>query len=268
MIFTHFKPLFMKNLFFFALLFAISPFAAAQQGQDAPKDDKVFTFVERKPEFPGGEKALMEYLGNNIKYPRLAVEAGVEGRVYLSFVVDKAGNVENIKILRGIGYGCDEESLRVIKGMPKWTPGVQNDKAVKVQYTLPVVFKLDREVVRYKPILMAAADGKDSIYVTEATEPKWEGKTDEETTDALSKMINKKKLGKDKKIQTTVYISLLVNKDGSVASVELPSKNSSKKIAEEALRIAKTVQKLEPGRYNGHAVRTIKIITIRFGENQ
>jgi TonB family protein len=258
----------MKNLFFFALLFAISPLVLAQQAQDAPKDDKVFTFVERKPEFPGGETALMEYLGNNIKYPEDARQAGVEGKVFLTFVVGKAGEIIDVKVLRGIGYGCDEESARVIKGMPKWESGRQNGQPVKVQYTLPIIFKLDREVARPKPILMAAADGKDSIYVTEATEPKWEGKTDEETTDALSKMINKKKLGKDKKIQTTVYISLLVNKDGSVASVELPSENSSKKIAAEALRIAKTVQKLEPGRYNGHAVRTIKIITIRFGENQ
>jgi periplasmic protein TonB len=106
-------------------------------------EDKVFTFVEQKPEFPGGEKALMQYLADHIKYPAMARESNVEGKVFLSFVVGKDGRISDVKVLRGIGSGCDDEAKSVVASMPAWAPGKQNGQSVKVQYTLPVQFKLD-----------------------------------------------------------------------------------------------------------------------------
>jgi protein TonB len=100
--------------------------------------------VEILPEFPGGEDALMAYLGKHIKYPETAIRNDVEGRVMLGFIVNTEGDIEDIKILRGIGYECDQEALRVAQHMPKWKPGKNNGKAVKVYFNLPIVFEINR----------------------------------------------------------------------------------------------------------------------------
>ncbi len=105
-------------------------------------EQEIFTIVETMPSFPGGQEKLMQYLATNIKYPQIARESNVQGRVYLSFVVEPDGSVSNVKVLRGIGAGCDEEAMRVVKAMPKWSPGKQRGKSVRVSYNLPVNFKL------------------------------------------------------------------------------------------------------------------------------
>jgi periplasmic protein TonB len=107
-----------------------------------PDEGKVFTIVEEMPAFPGGEGKMLEYIAKNIKYPPVARENGIQGRVYVTFVVDKEGKIKEAKILRGIGGGCDEEALRVVKAMPEWKPGRQNGRSVQVQYNLPVNFVL------------------------------------------------------------------------------------------------------------------------------
>ncbi|MEZ5013275.1 MAG: energy transducer TonB [Chitinophagales bacterium] len=103
---------------------------------------KVYEFLEQMPEYPGGVKKLYEYIANHIEYPRMARDNGVEGTVYLKFIVDETGAVSDVQLLRGIGAGCDEEAMRVIRGMPKWTPGKQNGKPAAVWYKLPVKFTL------------------------------------------------------------------------------------------------------------------------------
>jgi len=101
-----------------------------------------FLVVEQMPDFPGGEVELYKYLQENIKYPPMAREAGVTGVVYVRFIVDKKGKISNVTLLRGIGGGCDEEAIRVVKGMPDWNPGKQNGMPVPVYFTLPVKFIL------------------------------------------------------------------------------------------------------------------------------
>jgi len=105
-------------------------------------EDEIFTIVQDMPSFPGGDGAMLSYLGKNIKYPTLAKESGIQGTVYVTFVVEKDGRVSDVKVLRGIGGGCDEEAIRVVKSMPRWTPGKQRGKPVKVQYNLPCRFVL------------------------------------------------------------------------------------------------------------------------------
>jgi protein TonB len=105
-------------------------------------EEEIFTIVEKMPEFPGGIEALFSYLGENIKYPDMAKDAHIEGKVYITFVVDKDGSIAGVKVLRGIGGGCDEEAIRVVKSMPKWYPGQQRGKSVRVQYNLPINFIL------------------------------------------------------------------------------------------------------------------------------
>ena len=104
--------------------------------------DVTYTIVEQMPEFPGGQMAMMEYLRKNIKYPNQAREFNISGNVMVKFVVDKEGNVKDVEIVKGIGYGCDEEALRVVKNMPQWKPGYQNGKAVNVYFHLPISFML------------------------------------------------------------------------------------------------------------------------------
>jgi protein TonB len=109
---------------------------------DEAEPDSVFILVEKKPEFPGGLDELYQYLGANIKYPPIAKDTGIKGKVHLTFVVEKDGSITNARLLRDIGGGCGEEALRVIKEMPKWSPGEQRKKTVRVQFTLPVNFRL------------------------------------------------------------------------------------------------------------------------------
>lgn len=113
-----------------------------EEVQEEVIEEEVFTIVEEMPAFPGGEAKLFEYLGKNIKYPQIAKEAGISGVVYVNFVVGAQGNITDVKVLRGIGGGCDEEAVRVVKNMPKWKPGKQRGKPVKVSYNLPIRFSL------------------------------------------------------------------------------------------------------------------------------
>lgn len=109
---------------------------------DVIGEEQVFLAVEQQPEFPGGEAALIAYIAKNTKYPAIARENNIEGRVFISFVVEKDGNISDVKVVRGIGGGCDEEAKRVIKALPKFTPGKQNGRPVRVQFNVPVNFKL------------------------------------------------------------------------------------------------------------------------------
>lgn len=94
------------------------------------------------PSFPGGEKAMMDYLSKEVRYPEEAREAGIEGTVFVQFVVERDGSIGESKVLRGIGGGCDQEALRVVRSMPKWTPGQQNGKVVRTSFAMPFRFKL------------------------------------------------------------------------------------------------------------------------------
>jgi periplasmic protein TonB len=109
---------------------------------ESKDDGNAYSVVEDMPEFPGGEEARIKFLSKNLKYPEKAREKSIEGTVYVQFVVEKDGSLTNIKVKRGIGGGCDEECLRVVKLMPKWKPGKQNGKEVRVQYMLPIKFIL------------------------------------------------------------------------------------------------------------------------------
>ena len=110
--------------------------------EEVYEEPEIFTIVEEMPGFPGGDEKLFKYLGENIKYPAMAKDAGIKGVVYVTFVVKEDGSIDGVKVLRGIGGGCDEEAMRVVKSMPKWKPGKQRGKNVRVQYNLPIRFTL------------------------------------------------------------------------------------------------------------------------------
>lgn len=125
-----------------AVLKAKEDIAAPEPPKHVVEETKIFTVVEQMPMYPGGDGALMGYLRDNIHYPTVAAENGVQGRVVVGFVVERDGSITDVKILRGVDPSLDREAMRVVKNMPKWTPGKQNGSAVRVKYQVPVSFRL------------------------------------------------------------------------------------------------------------------------------
>ncbi len=109
---------------------------------EQPQQAEIFTVVEEQPGYPGGEEARIKFLQDNIKYPEEAKELGIQGKVFVTFVVEVDGSITDVRVLRGIGGGCDEEAIRVVKAMPKWVPGKQRGVPVRVQFNLPIKFTL------------------------------------------------------------------------------------------------------------------------------
>ena len=125
-----------------AVLKAKEDIAAPEPPKHVVEETKIFTVVEQMPMFHGGDGALMGYLRDNIHYPTVAAENGVQGRVVVGFVVERDGSITDVNILRGVDPSLDREAMRVVKSMPKWTPGKQNGSAVRVKYQVPVSFRL------------------------------------------------------------------------------------------------------------------------------
>ena len=107
-----------------------------------PAEDEIFTEVEQQAEFPGGPRAFGAFLQRNLKYPSAAQRAKVGGKVYVQFIINTDGTIEDVQVFQSIGFGCDEEAIRVIKSVPKWNPGKQSGRAVRSRFTQPITFVL------------------------------------------------------------------------------------------------------------------------------
>jgi protein TonB len=155
-----------RTLFIILLLVSATTIYAQQPPPKTPKDPdstiiinlpagtntqtsldtgKIYTAVQIEPSFPGGQQKLNDYFKANLKYPAVAHVNNVQGKVFVTFVVERDGSLSNIKVLRGIGSGCDEEAIRLLIHCPKWNPGIQSNTAVRVQYMVPVTFQLQEE---------------------------------------------------------------------------------------------------------------------------
>ena len=118
------------------------PMAAPGPAVEEGDENDIFEVVEQNPSFPGGDAELMKWLQKNLKYPPIAQENGIQGKVYIQFVVNKDGSIVDPKIIRSADTSLDKEAMRVVQAMPKWTPGKQRGKAVRVRFTLPITFRL------------------------------------------------------------------------------------------------------------------------------
>lgn len=115
----------------------------SDMGERSPYESKCYDVVEEMPSFPGGQGALMAYIASNLVYPATARESMIQGRVIVGFVVERDGSISNVKVSRSVDPALDKEAMRVVKSMPKWKPGKQNGSAVRVKYTVPVIFRLE-----------------------------------------------------------------------------------------------------------------------------
>ena len=125
-----------------ALMMLVLLFSFMTSTAQTKKNNMVYDVVEVMPQYPGGQTAMLKYIMENIKYPKQAMKEGIQGRVTVSFIVEKDGRVSNVRLLRSVQSALDKEAVRVVKSMPKWSPGKQNGKPVRVRFNLPVMFKL------------------------------------------------------------------------------------------------------------------------------
>ena len=126
-----------------ALMMLVLLFSFMTSTAQTKKNNMVYDVVEVMPQYPGGQIAMLKYIMENIKYPKQIMEEGIQGRVTVSFIVEKDGRVSNVRLLRSVQPLLDKEAIRVVKSMPKWSPGKQKGKPVRVRFNLPVMFKLN-----------------------------------------------------------------------------------------------------------------------------
>ena len=130
----------LTTMFMLAVLLMANTSALAQNKKSA--SNKVYEKAEVMPEYPGGDQAMMDFVANNVEYPQEARDKEISGRVMVGFIVEKDGSISDVKVVKSIGGGCDEEAVRVVKAMPKWKPGKEKGKPVRVSYMMPFTFKL------------------------------------------------------------------------------------------------------------------------------
>lgn len=238
-----------KQIVMLVLAVLCSGYAMAQT---VVEDDAIFVVAENAPEFPGGSDSLYAYIARNIKYPETAKKEKIEGRVFVTFVIEKDGQVSSAKILRDIGGGCGEEAIRVVKNMPKWKPGTQRGNPVRFQFNLPVSFELERDVV--------VED--DEIFLVVENEPEFLGGKDSLYA-YIARNIVYPEAAKKEKIEGQVYVSFIVEKDGQVSSVKL-LRDIGGGCGEEAIRVVKSMPKWKPGTQRGKPVRVQYHIPLHF----
>lgn len=134
----------MKRFLLLLSAILLTNMAFCQEEKKGSVDEEVFVVVEEQAEFPGGLDSMYAYIQKNLKYPEKAKAEGIEGRVFVQFVIEKDGSISNILIKRAIGGGCEEAAVEMIKNMPKWKPGKQKGKPVRFQFTLPIKFELPK----------------------------------------------------------------------------------------------------------------------------
>ena len=249
-------------------------------------DSVIFEVVEEMPGFPGGQGALMQYLARNVKYPVEAQTKGIQGRVIVSFIVRKDGNISDIKVIRSVDPYLDKEAARVIAAMPKWKPGKQRGETVNVRFTVPVAFRLtgpepakaeeikqsDLEevvVVGYglkedstpDAVGIKTGDTEPTFKVVE-TMPKFPGGT-AGLMKYLARSIKYPTIAQKNKEQGRVIIKMVVGKDGSLSDIKV-LRSVSPSLDAEAIRVVGSMPKWEPGQQRGQAVAVEYTLPIVF----
>ena len=245
----------------------LDKFINATDEDTTENNDTIYQVVDQMPEFPGGTEAMMHYVAGNVKYPEEAKDKEIQGRVFISFVVEKDGSVNEVKVERGIGGGCDEEAVRVISAMPKWKPGKQKGECVRVSYMMPIVFKLtdnqpEQPVKKSDVGKSDMKPDKNGVYQIVEEMPEFPG-----GVEAMMKYVGENvkypEEAKDKEIQGRVFVSFIVEKDGSVSNVEV-KRGIGGGCDEEAVRVIKAMPKWKPGKQEGKPVRVSYMMPLNF----
>lgn len=246
----------MKSFAIFILIIFSSPELRSQfiNGQEPAN----YSIVDEMPKFIGGEEKMMEFIKENTVYPQKAKELGITGKVYVAFIVNKNGEIDSVKVLRGVGSGLDEEAVRVVKLMNgKWIPGRLNGNTVNVRYNIPFHFKLS---VPPRPVPDTA---KEEVFVIVETMPVFIG-GDEAKEKFIKKNLEYPENAKKQKKEGTVHVLFVVDTLGNVKDVKI-GRGVGYGMDEEAIRIIKLMSgKWTPGMHNGKKVNVQLSIAIKF----
>ena len=246
--------------------YRITPMEGFHFPAQVANNDTIYQTVEQMPQFPGGEAALIDFVGKNIQYPQEAKEKNISGRVFVGFVIEKDGSVSNVEVVRGIGGGCDEEAVRVIKGMPKWEPGKQKGKPVRVNYMMPINFKLGNEpTTPAEKSEINKADmkpDKNGVYQIVEEMPEFPNGI-EGLMDYVAQNVKYPESAKEKNLQGRVLVKFIIEKDGSVSNVEV-GRGWGNELDDEAVRVVKAMPKWKPGKQDGKPVRVSFMLPINF----
>ena len=236
----------------------------SEKQESRAAEGEVFQVVEEMPEFPGGMGECMKWLGQNIKYPADAKEKGVQGRVIVQFVVEKDGTIVNAKVVRGVDPDLDAEALRVVNQSPKWKPGKQKGEAVRVKYTLPIMFRLGNDSSDSKAAEAPREAKVDENGVHQVCEemPEFPGGM-AECMKYLSKNINYPEDCKKEGIQGRVIVQFVVDKDGSIKDPTI-ARGVHPSLDKEALRVLSSMPNWKPGKQKGEAVKVKYTIPVMF----
>ena len=236
----------------------------SEKQESRAAEGEVFQVVEEMPEFPGGMAECMKWLGQNIKYPAEAKEKDVQGRVIVQMVVEKDGTITNAKVVRGVDPLLDAEALRVVNQSPKWKPGMQKGEAVRVKYTLPIMFRLSNDSSDSKAAETPRKAIVDENGVHQVCEemPEFPGGM-QECMKWLGKNINYPAEAKEKGTRGRVIIQFVVEKDGSITEAKV-ARGVDPLLDAEALRVINSSPKWKPGKQGGQPVRVKYTIPVAF----
>ncbi|MGZ3834741.1 MAG: energy transducer TonB [Mucilaginibacter sp.] len=255
----------------FTSFFILSLFTAKAQTADTSK--QIFTAVEIEPSFPGGLGKFYEYLQANIVYPVESSNKNIQGKVFVTFVVEKDGSLTDVKILRGVSSDIDAEAIKVVNNSPKWKPSSNSGTPVRAQYSLPINFKLPPRELNNKiqTIEKLSPSQIDSIYSKKTftaveQEPEFPGGIDKFYKFLLNNL-HYPDQARENNIRGKVFVSFVVDRDGSLIDIRILT-SLSKETDEEALRLLKLSPKWKPGMQNGRPVRVAYTIPVPFPINE
>lgn len=236
---------------------------------------QVFTVVEVMPKYPGGDGELLKFIAKSIKYPTVAQEKGIQGRVICRFVVTKEGDIVNIEVLRGVDPSLDKEAVRVLGEMPRWTAGTQRGVNVPVQYTVPITYRLQggpsdgntKELAsdaakRGESVLAENSDPSDPVYKVVEVMPRYPG-GDEALLKFLAQNIKYPKEAQEKGVKGRVIASFVVTKDGSIRDINV-LRGVDPQLDAEAVRVIKSMPKWTPGTMAGKPVNVLYTVPVTF----
>ena len=227
---------------------------SAEATESRAVEGEVFQVVEEMPEFPGGMAECMKWLGQNIKYPAEAIEKGIQGRVIVQMIVERDGTITNANVVRGVDPLLDKEALRVVNLSPKWKPGMQRGQAVRVKYTLPVMFRLgEASDNKEADTQQEAKIDENGIHQVCEEMPEFPGGM-QECMKWLGKNIKYPTTAKEKGIQGRVIVQFVVERDGSITEPKVV-RGVDPDLDKEALRVISIMPNWKPGMQKGKAVR-------------
>lgn len=245
-------------------------------------EGKVYDVVEQMPSFPGGPNAMMEFISRTITYPVSALKQNLQGRVVVSFIVERDGSLSNAKVVKSVAPDMDKEALRVVKKMPRWIPGQQNGCKVRVKYTIPVTFRLDKQPVTPKKDTdrSQVIGSKHDISIGQQQQEQRRDTTRHVFCDLQEQMpafpggnrallkyleenVQYPKELEETCVQGRVIVTFAVEKDGSIAEAKV-IKSLCPALDAEALRVVSTMPRWIPGKRMGEPIRVKYVIPVCF----